>query len=97
MTMVWSKSSTARRRKPRISAPARRVEVAGGLVAEDDLGPGGEGPGNGDPLLLSAGELARAVTEAVLEADGGDHQVEPVRVGLAAGERRRQRDVLERA
>ena len=36
------------------------VEVAGGLVGEDDLGPAGEGPGHGHALLLAAGELARA-------------------------------------
>ena len=37
------------------------VEVAGRLVGEDDLRPAGQGPGHGDPLLLAAGELARAV------------------------------------
>ena len=42
-----------------------RVEVAGGLVGEDDLRPAGQGPGHGDPLLLAAGELARAVREPV--------------------------------
>ena len=71
-----------------------RVEVAGGLVGEDDLGPAGEGPGDGDALLLAAGELARAVVEAVGEADGVDDRVEPRLVGLAAGEVQRQRDVL---
>ena len=44
------------------------VEVAGGLVGEDDLGLAGQGPGHGDPLLLAAGELARAVLQAVARA-----------------------------
>ena len=37
-----------------------RVEVAGGLVGEDHLGPGDQRPGARDPLLLAAGELGRA-------------------------------------
>ena len=41
-----------------------RVEVAGRLVGEDDLRPAGQGPGDGDALLLAAGELARAVRRA---------------------------------
>ena len=71
------------------------VEVAGGLVGEDDLRPAGEGPGHGDALLLAAGELARAVLQAVAEADGVDDLVEPRLVGLAAGQVHRERDVLE--
>ena len=80
----------------RISAPVRRVEVAGRLVGEDDLRAAGEGPGDGDALLLATGELARPVREAVAETDGVDDLVEPRRVGLAAGERHRERDVLDR-
>ena len=34
------------------------VEVAGGLVAEDDLGAAGQGAGHGDTLLLATRELA---------------------------------------
>ena len=37
------------------------VEVAGGLVGEDDLGPAGERPGDGDALLLATRELGRPV------------------------------------
>ena len=70
------------------------VEVAGGLVGEDDLGPAGQGPGHGDALLLAAGELARPVVQAVGEADGADDLVEPLGVGLAAGEVHREGDVL---
>ena len=53
-------------------------------------------PGDGDALLLATGELGRPVREAVAETDGVDDGVEPLRVGLAAGERQRQRDVLDR-
>ena len=33
------------------------VEGRGDLVGDDDLGPGGDGPGQGDPLALPAGQL----------------------------------------
>ena len=36
------------------------VEVAGRLVGEDDLGPADQRAGDGDPLLLPAGQLATA-------------------------------------
>jgi hypothetical protein len=49
---------------------------------------------HGDALLLAAGELARAVGQAVGEADAVDQLVEPLLVDLAAGERERQQDVL---
>src|SRR5690606_10274724 len=48
------------------------VEVAGGLVGEEDDGAGDEGAGDGGALLLAAGELAGAVAEAVVEADEGE-------------------------
>ena len=72
------------------------VEVAGRLVGEDDLGPGDQGPGAGDPLLLAAGQLAGPVPEPVAQADGVDDRVEPVLVGLAPGDGQRQQDVLLR-
>ena len=37
------------------------VERTGRLVAEDDLRPGHQGPGDRDPLLLAARQLCRAV------------------------------------
>ena len=72
------------------------VEVAGGFVGEDDLGVAREGSGDGDALLLPAGELAGPVVEAVTEPDGVDDGVEPGRVEVAAGEIGRELDVLER-
>ena len=72
------------------------VEVAGGLVGEDDLGPAEQRAADRDPLLLPTRELGRTVREAVAEADGLHDGVEPGRVGLGAGQRHRQRHVLER-
>ena len=72
------------------------VEVAGRLVGEDDLGTAGEGPGDGDALLLPAGQFRRSMLQAVLQPDGLDDLVEPRRVGLAPGEAAGQRDVLRR-
>ena len=51
------------------------VEVAGGLVGEQDGRPGGEGAGQRHPLLLAARELARVVMAAVGEAHGGEQLV----------------------
>ena len=71
-----------------------RVEVAGRLVGEHDVGPGVEGPGDRDALLLAAGELARTVLQAVGETDRLDDLVEPLTVDGVAAEHQRQRDVL---
>src|SRR6187402_1366356 len=71
-----------------------RVEVAGRLVGEDDRLLADQRPGDGDALLLAAGELGGAVGAAVLEADGADQLVDPLLVGLAAGDRERQHQVL---
>ena len=47
-----------------------RVDRAEGLVHQHHRRVGGEGPGDADPLLLSAGELAReAVAEVRIEPD----------------------------
>jgi hypothetical protein len=70
------------------------VQVAGRLVGEHDRGTVDQRSGDGHALLLAAGELGRAVREAVTQADGGDQRVEPLAVDLAAGQRERQQDVL---
>ena len=54
----------------------------------------GHRPGDGDALLLAAGQLARAVLQAVLQADRGDDLVDPRRVAVVAAEHQRQEDVL---
>ena len=47
----------------------RLVEIAGGLVGEDQGGPVGERAGDGDALLLAARQFARPVGQAVGEAE----------------------------
>ena len=46
-----------------------RVELAGGLVGEEQRRPVGERARDGDALLLAAGQLRRAVALALREAD----------------------------
>jgi hypothetical protein len=53
-----------------------------------------DGSGNGDALLLAAGELGGAVVEAVANANRVDQPIQPLAVGLAPGDRQRQQDVL---
>ena len=46
-----------------------RVEVAGGLVGEDEKGIVGQASGDGHALLLSAGELGGAMFQAIAQPD----------------------------
>jgi hypothetical protein len=72
------------------------VEIAGGLVGQQQARCVGQRPGDGDALLLAAGEAAGAVVEAVFEAEPGEEAAGAVG-GLAAafaGEELRQHDVL---
>jgi hypothetical protein len=45
------------------------VERAGGFVAEQHLGPLGDGAGDGDALLLAARKLGREMVHPVRQAD----------------------------
>src|SRR5580692_10006654 len=45
------------------------VQVAGRLVRHDQGGPADQGPGDGGPLLLAAGQLVRPVPGSVTEPD----------------------------
>ena len=54
------------------------VEVAGGLVGEDELGVGDHGAGDGDALLLSARELLREVLGAVGDGHPLHHRRDPL-------------------
>jgi hypothetical protein len=47
------------------------VDVAGGLVGQEQSGPGDHRAGDGDPLLLTAGEGGRQGGEMLLQADPG--------------------------
>ena len=84
ITIVWPNSCTARCMNPRISRARARVEVAGGLVGEHDLGLRDERARDRDALLLAARQLRRSVLEPVAQTDGVDDAIEPRLVGLAA-------------
>ena len=49
------------------------VERGERLVEEEELRPGGEGAGEGDALLLAAGELEGVAGAEVGEADDAEH------------------------
>ena len=70
------------------------VEVARGLVGEDDGRGVHEGAGDGDALLLTSGELAGEVVHAPVEPEGVRELSKPVLVHGAAVEEGGQRDVL---
>ena len=50
-----------------------RVEVSGGLVGQQDQRPVHERPGDGDPLLLTTGELVRVAVLLAAEPDQLQH------------------------
>jgi len=58
----------------------RGVEGAGGFIGEEELGLIDQGAGESDAELFAAGELPRAMGEAVSEADGSEE-----RLGAGAG------------
>src|SRR6516165_3546683 len=72
------------------------VEVAGGLVGEDDLRPAGQGPRDGDPLLLPAGQLRRAVPQPRAQAHRVHNRAEPGSVGGAPRDVQREGDIVRR-
>ena len=59
-----------------------RVEVRERLVEEDQLRGRGERPGEGDPLLLAAGELVHRAAGLAAEPDQLEHLGDPLAVGL---------------
>ena len=71
-----------------------RVQVARGLVGEDEVGPVDQGACAGAALLLASRELGGPVRQAVGDPELGDEVVEPFLVHLPPGQVGRQRDVL---
>ena len=53
------------------------IEVAGGFVSDDDGRPGDKATGDGDPLLLAAGELIGMSIGLEGEADGFERLLDP--------------------
>lgn len=72
------------------------IEVAGGLVGEEDGRAESEGAGEGNALLFAAGELDRVVIEAAVEADAGEEIASAAATGSVrgAGEFHREKNVL---
>ena len=62
-----------------------QVQSAQGLVQQQDLGPVYQGPGDGHPLLLSAGELGDPALFKALQVDHLEHLHDPV-VDLLLGQ-----------
>lgn len=72
------------------------VEVAGWLVGDEDGWTGQECAGNGEALLLAAGELMRFVREAVFELQVAHDLVHPLFVNALAGKPHRKGEVCFR-
>ena len=74
-----------------------RIDIAGRLVGDEQLGPADHRAGDGDALLLAARQRRRAGAGAVGEADPGEHL--PDRrfevLVLDARDPERQRDIVE--
>ena len=71
--------------------PQRGIEGGEGLVEEDDLGIGGQGAGQGDALLLPAGELVGVAAGQAGQADQFQQLVHPACRGAPRGPARRPR------
>ncbi len=77
------------------AGPGGAIEVAGGLVGEEDAGLVGEGAGDGDALLFAAGELGREVVGAVGQSDVVEELVRARGGVWRAAELERDAHVLE--
>ena len=75
--------------------PARpAVQVAGGLVRQDNGRLGGQGSGDSHPLLLPAGQLPGEVAQPLGQAQGFHHGVQILRIRAAAVQVQGQHDIL---
>src|SRR5207247_9184266 len=74
-----------------------RVQVAGRLVREYDVGLVHEGPGDRDPLLLPAAEFGWLLHRHVFEADGHErgYRLLPRRLRVDAADEQRELHVLD--
>jgi hypothetical protein len=75
-------------------APGAGVQCSGRLVGEHHLRPRDQRPGDGDTLLLAAGELGRTVAQAPVEADPGGDLAHLRAPRAATIQTQRQTDVL---
>ena len=75
MRMVFSSSRVELLEQREDLVGALAIEVAGGLVGDDDGRVVDDGARDGDALLLPARELPRVVAHAVLEADDAERRL----------------------
>jgi hypothetical protein len=86
MTAVVVPSSRLTRASTRARGARGGVEGAGGLVAEEHVGPLGDGAGDGHALLLAAGELRGEVVGGAAEPHEGEGLVGVHRVAGDVGD-----------
>jgi len=55
-----------------------RVQLAGRLIGDQQLGAASKRPGDRDPLLLTAGQFVRALPGVLVQAHHGQHQRDPL-------------------
>ena len=96
--IVLPNSSLSRPSSASTSCELLRVELAGGLVEQDQRRVGHDRARDGHPLLLAARELARVVVQPVVQADDAERDAHPLLALLLRepGEQERQLHVLER-
>ena len=83
ITMVMPRSRLSAVSRSMISRLRARIQVARRLVGQQHGGLGDDGPRDGDPLLLAAGELGGRVVFPALETHGRERRGAP-RLALAA-------------
>lgn len=93
--IVWPFAASSSKEADDVAA-GLLIEVAGGLVGQNQRGRIHQRAGDGDALPLAAGELARAVLRAVGEADALERLEGALAalVGVHARVEKRQLDVL---
>ena len=96
ITVVWPKPSTAVRRTSRISWLVAESRLPVGSSANRTVGRVTQRACHRDALLLAARQLGRPVREPIGQADALDELAQPCLVDRAAGDLRRQQDVLPR-
>jgi hypothetical protein len=74
---------------------AHTVEIAGGLVGNQDLRGMNEGASDGDALHLTSGELEREAGDSVLQADPLEPFDGRFTATPAAGEKKRQSNIFQ--
>ena len=73
-----------------------RIEIAGGLVGEQQPGFGDESARNGHALLLAAGERPGVMAKMLSQADARQDRARPVGGIVGARQFQRQHDVFLR-